>query len=101
LRHAFHRGVVFVDGHGRAESRFFPVVVAFYPASALVAAAILRKPVLLPLSLLVASASAAAFGILRRRDRLEVASLAAVTPAYAVAHGAGMWRGLWALATDR
>ena len=58
-------------------------------------------PVLLPLSLLVTSASAAAFGILRRRDPLEVASLAAVTPAYAVAHGAGMWRGLWALATAR
>ena len=28
---AVHRGTVFLDGHGRPESRFFPVVVAFYP----------------------------------------------------------------------
>jgi glycosyltransferase involved in cell wall biosynthesis len=101
MRHAFHRGVVFIDGHGRSESRFFPVVVAFYPASALLGAAMLRRPQVLPFSLLVVSAAAGAFGILRRRDRLEVASLAALTPAYAVAHGAGMWRGLLSIATAR
>jgi glycosyltransferase involved in cell wall biosynthesis len=99
LRHSFHRGVVFVDGHGRSESRFFPVVIAFYPASAFLVAAALRKPSVLPLSLLGTSAAAAGFGLFRRRDRLEVASLAALTPAYAVAHGLGMWRGLLSIAT--
>jgi glycosyltransferase involved in cell wall biosynthesis len=99
LRHSFHRGVVFVDGHGRSESRFFPVVVAFYPASVLLAAAALRKPIVLPLSLLGTSAAAAGFGLFRRRNRLEVASLAALTPVYAVAHGLGMWRGLLSMAT--
>ena len=101
LRHAFHRGVVFVDGHGRSESRFFPVVLAFYPASALLAAAALRKPVVLPLSLLATSTAAGAFGLARGRDRFEVVSLAALTPAYAVAHGAGMWSGLLSIATSR
>ena len=101
LRHAFHRGVVFVDGHGRSESRFFPVVLAFYPASALLAAAALRKPVVVPLSLLATSTAAGAFGLLRGRDRFEVVSLAALTPAYAVAHGAGMWSGLLSIATSR
>jgi glycosyltransferase involved in cell wall biosynthesis len=101
LRHAFHRGVVFVDGHGRSESRFFPLVVAFYPASALLAASALRRPIVAPLSLLAVSAAAGLFGVRRRRDRDEVASLAALTPAYAVAHGAGMWRGLLSIATAR
>src|SRR2546426_5906402 len=40
--HAFHRGMVFLDGHGRRESRFFPVVVVFYPVSALLALATIR-----------------------------------------------------------
>ena len=38
LRHAVHRGIVFLDGHGRRESGFFPLVVGFYPLSALAAA---------------------------------------------------------------
>ena len=34
LRQAVYRGTTFVDGHGRPESRFFPVAVAFFPVSA-------------------------------------------------------------------
>ena len=30
VTHAFHRGTVFVDGHGRRESRWFPIVVGLY-----------------------------------------------------------------------
>jgi glycosyltransferase involved in cell wall biosynthesis len=101
LRHAFHRGIVFVDGHGRSDSRFFPIVIAFYPASLLLAAAAIRKPSIVPLSLLATSAAAGAFGALRRRNGSELAALSALTPAYAVAHGLGMWRGLLSLATAR
>ena len=43
LRHAEHRGVVFLDGHGRSQSRFFPAVVAFYPVSAILAGVALRR----------------------------------------------------------
>src|SRR5205814_1665815 len=31
LRHSFRRGTVFLDGHGRRESRFFWPAVDFYP----------------------------------------------------------------------
>jgi glycosyltransferase involved in cell wall biosynthesis len=99
--HALHRGVVFVDGHGRRESRFFPVVLAFYPASLLLTAAAVRRPVVVPAAVVVTSAAAAAFGVSRRRAPFEVASLAALTPVYAVGHGAGMWRGLALLVRGR
>jgi glycosyltransferase involved in cell wall biosynthesis len=101
LRHSFHRGLVFLDGHGRRESRFFPAAVAFYPASALLVAAAARKLLVLPLSLLGVSTAAAGFGVLRKRDSTEVASLALLSPVYAVAHGAGMWRGLFEIGAAR
>jgi glycosyltransferase involved in cell wall biosynthesis len=101
LRHSFHRGLVFLDGHGRRESRFFPAAVAFYPASALLLTAAARKPAVLPLSLLGVSTAAAGFGVLRKRDSTEIASLALLSPVYAVAHGAGMWRGLLEIAAAR
>jgi glycosyltransferase involved in cell wall biosynthesis len=99
--HALHRGVVFVDGHGRPESRFFPVVLAFYPTSLLLTAAAVRRPVVVPAAVVATSAAAAAFGVSRRRAPFEVASLAALTPVYAVGHGAGMWRGLALLVRGR
>jgi glycosyltransferase involved in cell wall biosynthesis len=94
MRHAFHRGVVFVDGHGREESRFFPAVVAFFPVSALLALAALRRPIVVPFTTAAISVAAAGLGIVRRRRPLEIASLGLVAPLYAVAHGGGMWRGL-------
>jgi glycosyltransferase involved in cell wall biosynthesis len=101
VRHSVRRGVVFVDGHGRRESRFFPVVVAFYPATAALALATFRRPVVAPAALLAASAAASAYGLLRRRSPNEVASLAAVTPIYGLAHGLGMWRGLFTIVRER
>lgn len=94
LRHSRHRGVVFLDGHGRPESRFFPVVVAFFPVSGLLALAALRRPALVPRLALATSLLASGFGFARRRSPAEVASLALLTPLYAVAHGLGMWQGL-------
>jgi len=101
VRHAFHRGTVFLDGHGREESRFYPVVVGFYPASALLVLAAIRRPLLVPAAVAAAGVAAGALAVSRRRTAFEVASLAMVTPVYAVAHGAGMWRGLGLLIRDR
>jgi len=101
VRHSVRRGVVFVDGHGRRESRFFPAVVAFYPATAALALATFRRPVVAPAALLAASAAASAYGLLRRRSANEVASLAAVTPIYGLAHGLGMWRGLFTIVREQ
>jgi glycosyltransferase involved in cell wall biosynthesis len=93
LRHAVHRGTVFVDGHGTPDSRFFPVVVAFFPLSAAVAVAGLRRPVVLPLAAAAVGIGAAAVGVRSRRSRAEIGVLATVTPLYAFGHALGMWRG--------
>jgi hypothetical protein len=93
LRHAFHRGIVFLDGHGRRDSRFFPAVLAFYPASGALLALSLRRPAVAVGALGALSLAAAALGLRHRRGPSELLALGLVTPVYAVAHGAGMWRG--------
>ncbi|PWU25335.1 MAG: glycosyl transferase [Candidatus Rokuibacteriota bacterium] len=100
LRHSYHRGLVFLDGHGRRESRFFPLVVAFYPVSAVLALAALRRPAVVPLAAGSTAAAAAALGLAHSRERSEVASLALLAPVYGLAHGAGMWRGLLMMLTN-
>jgi glycosyltransferase involved in cell wall biosynthesis len=94
LRHSLHRGVVFLDGHGRRESRFFPAVIAFYPVSAVLAVVALRRPGLVPAGLLGIAAAAGAACAAAGRPRFEAVSFGALAPVYAVAHGAGMWKGL-------
>jgi glycosyltransferase involved in cell wall biosynthesis len=101
VRHSEHRGVVFVDGHGRAESRFFPLVVAFYPLSAAIALRALRRPSTVVRTALAVSAGAAALGALKRRSPFEIATLALLAPVYGVAHGIGMWRGLLTILRQR
>jgi glycosyltransferase involved in cell wall biosynthesis len=94
VRHSFHRGVVFVDGHGRRESRFFPAVVAFYPTSVVLVLAAVRLPAIAGGTVGAVSLAAAGLGLARRRRVREVAALALLSPVYGLAHGAGMWRGL-------
>ena len=94
LRHAFHRGVVFLDGHGTPGSRFFPAVVAFYPASTVLAVVALRRPTVVPLAAVSTGVAAGFFAAAKGRTVGEIASLAALAPVYATAHGLGMWRGL-------
>jgi len=101
LRHSVHRGVVFLDGHGRPESRFFPVVVAFFPLSAGLIVASLRRPLLLPVVGAMSGAAASALAVVMRRSPFEVASFGVLTPLYAGAHGAGMWRGLVMMVRQR
>ena len=93
VRHSLHRGVVFLDGHGRRESRFFPAVVAFYPVSAALAVAVLRRPGLVPAGALCVAAAAGAVAAAAGRPRFEAVSFGTLAPVYAVAHGAGMWKG--------
>jgi glycosyltransferase involved in cell wall biosynthesis len=93
FRHAVHRGTVFLDGHGTRDSRFFPVVAAFFPVSAALAFAALRRPALVPAVLLASGAAAGAFGVYADRSDREIEVLATVTPIYALGHALGMWRG--------
>ncbi len=99
VRHAFHRGTVFLDGHGRRESRFFLIVLAFYPASLGCAYLIARRPLAAP-ALVVATALVAGVAA-RRQPRANALSFAVLAPVYALAHGAGMWRGLAMAAAKR
>lgn len=101
LRHSFRRGVVFLDGHGRPESRFFAPALGFFPASLLFGLGAMRRPLLIPVAAVVCAGAGGALALRHRRAPFEVASLALLTPIYAVAHGAGMWRGLGLIIGDR
>ena len=94
LRHAYHRGIVFLDGHGRSASRFFPAVVAFYPLSVLWAIRAARRPLLAPVTAAFVSAAAAGYALRRGKSARDAASLALAGPLYAAGHAAGMWAGL-------
>jgi glycosyltransferase involved in cell wall biosynthesis len=101
LRHALHRGTVFLDGHGRRGSRLFHLTVAFFPLSAVFALAAIRRPALVPLTAAAGAAAAGTLVLRRGGSRAEAAAFAALAPVYIAAHGAGMWRGLLLLAHGR
>jgi glycosyltransferase involved in cell wall biosynthesis len=99
-KHAVHRGVVFLDGHARPESRFFLPAVAFYPGSLLLTGLALRRPRAIPLLAAGAGAAAGLLAVAKRRRPAEVASFALLAPVYALAHGLGMWQGLAMILAD-
>jgi len=101
VRHSVHRGTVFLDGHGRPESRFFPAVALFFPVSAALAAVSLRRPTVIPAAGVAIGLAAGATAAASGRSAFETASAVALAPVYAVAHGAGMWRGLALMARRR
>ena len=94
VRHSVHRGTVFLDGHGRPESRYYPLTRAFFPVSAAVALVSLRRPRLVPALALGTGVAAGAVAAVSRRTVFETVSVALLAPVYAAAHGVGMWRGL-------
>jgi glycosyltransferase involved in cell wall biosynthesis len=99
-RHSIHRGVVFLDGHGRRESRFFPVAVLFFPVSLVLGVSAVRRPLNAPLYVAAVSALGAGTGVVTRRSRGETAALTLAGPIYGLGHAIGMWKGaalaLWA-----
>jgi hypothetical protein len=101
LGNALYRGSTFLDGHGRRESRFFPLVVGFFPVSSGLALLVLRRPAVAPVLVAVTAGLAATVAARARRPAFETVSFAALAPLYAIAHGAGMWRALGVLARER
>jgi hypothetical protein len=93
LRHAFHRGTVFLDGHGRPESEWFPAVIAAYVGTVGWLVLVRRQPLFLAAPIVAAAVGGSALAVAEHRPRDAVA-MAWVTPLYAAAHVAGMWRGL-------
>ena len=97
LRHAFHRGTVFVDGHAIAGSRFLPAIAAFYPATVIALAVALRRPRVALASAAAVPGVAAGFAVSRRRPPADIGALAALSLPWLAVFSAGMWRGLWAM----
>lgn len=95
VRHAYHRGVVFVDGYGHPGTRFFAVIVSFYPLSAISLVLAVRHPRRAFSIAATAPLAGAAIGLGLRRPRADTAALSTVGPVWLGAFAAGMWRGLW------
>lgn len=93
VRHSFHRGTTFVDSFGRRGTRFFPVVLAFFPASIACLVLLLRRPrtaIALAAGALLALGGGAAAGGRPTRDAI---AFSAVSAPFALAYSAGIWRG--------
>ena len=101
LRHARHRGGVFVDGYGRPGTRFFPVIAAFFPLSLVATVAAVRRPRLALAGILGVPVIALGIGARWRRSAADVVTLALLGPAWVMAFATGMWRGLWLAARGR
>lgn len=95
VHNVFHRGKTFVDSYGRPGTRFFPLVLAYFPLSVLAAAAALRRPRLAVRALAVSPVPFAAAAAALRRDRATVAAVGWVGPSWLAAMCAGLWYGLW------
>jgi glycosyltransferase involved in cell wall biosynthesis len=95
MHNVFHRGKTFLDSYGRPGTRFFALVLAYFPLSLLAAASALRRPRLALRAALVAPIPFAAVAAALRRDRATVVSVGWVGPNWLAAMCAGLWYGLW------
>jgi hypothetical protein len=101
IKHSVHRGTVFFDGHGRRESRFFPLIVASFPLTAGIALASRARPRLVPMVAAATSVAAGVTAAAARRPRREVATVAGLAPVWSGAFTIGLWRGLAMLVAHR
>jgi len=97
----FHRGKTFVDSYGRPGTRFFPLVLAYYPVSLALAVLGLRRPRLALGAALATPAPFVAAAMALRRDRATSVAVAWVGPSWLAAMCAGLWSGLWLLLRAR
>lgn len=94
MHNVFHRGKTFVDSYGRPGTRFFPLVLAYFPLSLIAAATALRRPRLALQAAVAMPVGFAATAVALRRDRATVVSAAWVGPNWLAAMCAGLWYGL-------
>jgi glycosyltransferase involved in cell wall biosynthesis len=93
LSHTFHRGTVFLDGFGRRGTRFYPVLVAFFPASLAFGAVAMRRPRLAATAAALVPAAAALYATYLRRPPRDVFAFSLLACPFAAAYAAGIWRG--------
>ena len=92
---------MFVDGFLRPGVRFFPVLVAFFPLSALALAAAVRYPGKAGRILIASPVVAALGGLAKRRSGRDVRVLASLGPPWLIAFASGLWRGVALLVRSR
>ena len=95
MHNAFHRGKTFVHSYARPGTRFFPLVLAYFPLSLLAVATALRRPRLALSGALASPVPFVAAAAALRRDRATVVSAGWVGSNWLVAMCAGLWYGLW------
>ena len=93
LKHSYHRGTVFVDAFGRPGTRFFGPLIAFFPATLAFAALGARRPRTAATLAAGVPLAAAAFAAGLRRPARDVVAFSALSGPFALAYGAGIWRG--------
>lgn len=95
MYNVFHRGKTFVDSYGRPGTRFFGLVLAYFPLSLLAFAGALRRPRRALAAALAAPLPFAAAAVALRRERATMLASAWVGPSWLAAMLAGLWYGLW------
>lgn len=93
VRHTFDRGTLFLDSYLHPGTRLFWPLVAFFVATPIAAALVIRRPrTLLAVPALSAGAAGglAALGLKPR----DIRGFSTLAPAFGVLFGAGLWRGL-------
>jgi glycosyltransferase involved in cell wall biosynthesis len=93
LRHAHHRGVVFVDGFLRPGTRFFPALVSFYPLSLAAVALAARRPVVATATAAGIPLAAGVAALALRRPPRDAGAVAVLALPWAAAYVGGLWRG--------
>jgi len=95
MRNIFERGRTFLDSYGRPGTRFFPIVLAFYPGTLLSAILALRRPRLALKAAVAAPLTLAAATMAFRRSRADALAVAWIGPNWLLGMCLGLWTGLW------
>ena len=101
VKHAAHRGGVFLDGYGRPGTRFFGVIVAFYPLSLASLWAAARSRRLAAAGLAALPLAGYALGARWRRPAADRRVLALLGPVWLCSYASGLWLGLLRAARAR
>lgn len=101
MRNIYGRGKTFPDSYGRPGTRFFGLVLAYFPLSLLAGVCALRRPRLIAGAALAAPVPFALAATALRRGRATILAAGWVGPNWLAAMCAGLWYGLWLMLRGR
>ena len=95
MRNVREKGMTFPDSYGRPGTRFFPLLLAFYPACLLAAAVARLRPRLALQAAMALPVCLAAATMAFRRNRADAIAVAWIGPNWLAGMCIGLWNGLW------